>query len=135
MFWVCCGVLKTRCEPQVGFAIVQAVLVDMIYVHCRRRVDYLAVHVHGFGFAVAEANLTHGINRSHSLGGVPPVSYLAIVILGVDDGAPALRERYSPEAVAEANPPIQKHAENEQTFEPDRKIEHDANAALLRRAV
>ncbi len=107
----------------------------MIDVHCRRRVDYFAVHVDGFGLALSEANLAHGIDRSRSLGGVPLVSYLAIVIRRVHDGTPALCERYSPEAVAEANPPIQKHAENEQTFEPDRKIEDDPNVALLRQAI
>lgn len=129
------GVLEPRGEAQVGFAIVQAVLVDMIDVHARRRFDYFAVHVDGFGLAVAQADLAHGVDCPRSFGRVPLVPHLAIVVRRVHDGAPVLRERYSPEAVAEANPPIQKHAENEQAFEPDRKIERDPNVPLLRLAI
>jgi hypothetical protein len=107
----------------------------VIDVHSRRRGDYFAVHVDGFGLAVSETNLAHGINRSRSFGRMPFMPHLAIVIRRVNDGAPALRERYSPEAETETNPPVQKHAENEQAFEPDRKIEDDPNVTLLRRAV
>jgi len=106
-------VLESRGEPQVGSSIVQAVLIDMIDIHSVGRIEYFAVHVDGSGFALAQADLTHRVDRPRSFGQVPFVSHVVIVIGGVHDGALVLRQRYAPEAVAEANPPIYKHTEHE----------------------
>jgi len=44
--------------------------------------------------------------------GVPIVYCEAVVVGGVDDGEPALRERYSAEAIAIAEAPVEQHDKN-----------------------
>ena len=39
------AVLGVRCQAEVCFSIIQAVMVDMVYEKMLERVDYLAVHL------------------------------------------------------------------------------------------
>ena len=93
------------------------------------------MEMHGFGLTLTQAKLAHSIDRPRAFGRVPLVANLSIVIILIHDRALFPCQRYPPEGVTEANPPVREKRKNEQSFEPNRNIERDPNESLPRPAV
>lgn len=90
-----------RSGPKVGFAIVQAVPIDVVNQKGLRHIEDLAVQPDGeLFFAVPDLALR--VVGVSSLGGVPFVFGQAWIIVGVHDCVLVLREGDSSKGVAEA---------------------------------
>jgi len=94
-----------RSGPKVGFAIVQAVAIDMVNQKALGHIQDLAVQPDGeLFFAVPDLALR--VVSVPALGGVPFIFGQAWIVVGVHDSVLVLREGDSSKGVAEAETPI-----------------------------
>jgi len=100
------GVLAASRRAEVCFAIIQAVMVDMIDEKMVGRVDNLAVHFHMLPLVETHMNPPDGIIGVFGLIGVPFVLVQSREILRIDDGVLSLCQRYPAEGVAVAGPAV-----------------------------
>ena len=120
-----------RSGAKVGFAIVQAIAIDMVDQEGLRHIEDLAVHPDGeFFFAVPDLSL--GVVGASSFGGVPFMFSQAWVVIGVNDSIQALRQGDSPEGVAEAQPPVAQSEPDGNACQPswDSDSDHQSQDAI-----
>lgn len=94
-----------RSGPKVGFAIVQAVAIDVVNQKGLRHIQDLAVQPDGELF-FAVPDLALGVVGASALGGVPFIFGQAWIVVGVHDSVLVLREGDPSEGVAEAQAPV-----------------------------
>jgi len=127
-------VLRVRGGAQVGLAIVEAVMVDVVGEHAGRHVDDHVVHLEVFAFFfLAVGERMHGVPGVRALVGVPFDRSQPLVVLGIDDGELALRQRDSPEGVAIAQPAIDEQQADQGLGKPIRDVQNNLDNPLLRR--
>lgn len=120
------AVLCAGGEAEVGLAVVEAVVVNMVDEHSDGMVHYLAVHVNILDFSFfAARGVSLGVKSGGEFCGVPVVFYQTGIIFGVNDGEFASREGYAAKGVAEANPPIQEQDKDSRLFEPVRDFDNN----------
>ena len=87
---------------EVRFAIIEAVMVDMIDEKVVRRVDNLSVHLDMLPLVETHMNPPDGIPGVFGLIGVPFVFIQSPEIFRIDDGVLSLCQRYPAEGVVVA---------------------------------
>jgi len=98
-------VLCVRGGAEVGLAIVEAIVVDVVAKHAGRDVDHEMVHLEVFAFfLLAVGQRVDGVPGVRALVGVPFDPAETVVVFGIDDGGLALGQRDTPEWVAVAHP-------------------------------
>ena len=106
-------VLGAGGRADIGLAIVQAVMIDVVRHHAGRDLYYLAVHVNGnAGPFCAERGVALGVKGVAVLGDVPLVLVQSLVVIGIHDGEFALGQAYPAKGVAVAKPTIEKHGKD-----------------------
>ena len=120
------GVVGGRCGPEVGFAVVPAVMVDVVHEEPFRDVEHFAVHhnceaLFQFGRPLAP----HGVVRIAPFADVPFVAVEAVEIVGVHDGVFSLREADASESVAVTQLSVQEHRQHGRHFQPGRDSDFD----------
>jgi hypothetical protein len=92
-----------------------------------------AVHADRLSLAGFPAQLgADGVEFVIDFRGGPFVLAEPVIIIRVNDGVFALRQRYAPEGVAVANPPIEKYQLSDEPFQPIRNINNDFDCPLPR---
>ena len=99
-------VLQTSCRPDIGFSIVQAVMINVVHYEMVRRLYYFAVHLNILHLVFSQMNLSAGIKSVSALHGMPFVLIQSLEILRIDDGVFALCQRYPAERIAVAAPAV-----------------------------
>jgi len=96
-------------------------MVDMVNKHTIRHFENLAVHFDDDSlFAYPLAGIPRGVVRGRAADDVPFVLAEPVVVLRIDDGVLAPRQRNPAEGVAVAQPAIQKHGLYDRPFQPGR---------------
>jgi len=127
-------VLRVRGGAQVGLSVVEAVMVDVVGEHAGRHVDDHVVHLEVFAFCVlAVGERVYGVPSVRALVGVPLDRSQALVVLGIDDGELALRQRDSPEGIAIAQPAIDEQQADQGLGKPVGDVQNNLDNPLLRR--
>ena len=75
----------------------------------------------------------HGVPGVRALVGVPFDRSQPLVVLGIDDGELALRQRDAPEGVAIAQPAINEQQADQGLGKPIRDVQNNLDNPLLRR--
>jgi len=100
-------VLCVRGGSEVGLAIVEAVMVDVVAKHAGRDLDHEMVHLEVLAFfLLAVGQRVDGVPGVRALLGVPFDPVEPVVVLGIDDGELAPGQRDAPESVAVPRPAI-----------------------------
>jgi len=111
---------------EVGFAIVPAVMIDMVDEEALRHIYDFAVHRYCQPLSLARRPLApYGVVRTASLGDVPFVPVDSFEIIGIHDGVLALREGDSAEGVAVTQPSVQEQSQYGQPFQQGRNSDSD----------
>ena len=113
------GILGDSARAEIGFSIIEAIMVYVVNDHAIRNHDDFPVHKYGFRFSPA-SSVTGGAAGA----GLPFVLAESLIIIGVNDGEFALREWNFPECVAVAQAPIEKNNQNDGFYHPLRNM-HD----------
>ncbi len=94
---------------------------------------YFAVHADRLSLAGFPAQLgADGVEFVIDFRGGPFVLAEPVKIVGVNDGVFALGQRYAPEGIAVANPPIEKNRLSDEPFQPIRNFNNDFDCPLPR---
>lgn len=99
-------VLRASCRPDVGFSIVQAVMIDVVDYEMAGRLDYFTVHP-DIDCLFRGSGTTNGIKSVILPDGVPFVLIQSLEILRIDDGVLSLGKGYPAEGVAVATPAVE----------------------------
>jgi len=100
------GVLGAVGGAEVGAAIVKAFAIDVVNEDVARDFENLTVHGKLTAFTVFGHDRADGVEVHTVADGVPLVFGQIIIIIGVNDGEPALREGDAAEWIAVAQPAI-----------------------------
>ena len=120
------GVLCGRGGAEVGFAIVPAVMIDVVGDEAVRHVDDFAVHRYCQPFLQYRRPLApYGVICTVPFADVPFVPAYAFVIVGVHDGVLALREGDPAEGVAVVQLSVPEHRQYGRPFQPARYSDFD----------
>ena len=84
------AILGERANTQIFFAIVQAVMVDVVHDEMVRSVHYLAVH-----FDTLAAGFSHGVEIPVRTLGEPCIFAQPQVVFGINDGELTPSQRYN----------------------------------------
>ena len=123
LFWITCVlcVFSGRGRTQVGLAIVQAAMVDMIDEQALRDVDNFPVHRDGYvPFFLGQPLVAGRIGCVRPFAELPFVFFEPLVVVRVDDGEFALGQWDSPVRVAAAKPTVQQDEEYPNPVQPVR---------------
>jgi len=123
-------VLRVRGGAEVGLAIVEAVVVDVVAEHAGQDGDDQMMHleVPAF-FFLAVGQRVHGVPGVRALLGVPFDPAKPAVVFGIDEGELAPGQRDSPERIAVAHPAIGKHEPEKGLLQPGWDGNRDLNLA------
>jgi hypothetical protein len=91
---------------QVGYAIIEAVMVDVIDEKMAGRIENLAVHLNMFPLFITYMDPADGVISVFGLVGVPFVFIQSLEIFRIDDGVLSLSKRYPAESVAVTRPAV-----------------------------
>ncbi len=120
------GVVGGSGGAEVGFAIVPAVMIDMVHVEVLRHVDDLAVHRYGQPLLQYRRPLApYGVVCTLPFAGVPFVLAEPVVVFGIHDGVFSLREGDSSESVAVPQLSVPEHRQHGRPFQPARYYDSD----------
>lgn len=100
-------ILRPAGRAEIGLSIIQAIVIYMVAIHPRQHGNHQVVHLQissRLFFAVGER--VNGVKGVDALVGVPFIFLQTVVILRINDGEFAKRQRYPAERIAVANPPI-----------------------------
>jgi len=100
-------ILRPAGRAEISLSIIQAIVIYVVAIHPRRHVNHQVVHLQissRLFFAVGER--VNGVKGMDALVGVPFIRTQALVVLRINDGEFAQRQRYPAERIAVANPPI-----------------------------
>ncbi len=100
------AVLPVCGGSQVRFAIIVAVMVDMIDEKMAGRIENLTVHLDMFPLLFTEIDAPTGIKGVFALNSVPFVLVQSLEIFRIDEGVLSLCQRYPAEGVAVACPAV-----------------------------
>ena len=114
------AVLHASRRPEVGFSIVQAVMVDMVDELPVTGVHNHPVHRYALMPAFTDCSTSCCVVASRKPRCLPFVFGQAVVVFGVDDGVLSLRQSYSSEGIAVAEAAIPEQSENQETLNKNR---------------
>jgi hypothetical protein len=100
------AVLHTSRRPDVGFSIVQTVMINMVHYEMVGQIDNLAVHLNILDFVFTQMNPPAGIKGVFVLLGMPFVLIQSLEIFRIDDGVFSLSKLYPAEPIAVAAPAV-----------------------------
>ena len=120
------GVLGGSGGAEIGFAIVPAVMIDVVDEEVARDVDDFAVHGYCQPLLQGRRPLApDGVVRTVSPAGVPFVPAYAFVIVRIDDGELSLRDGDPAESVAVAQLSVPEQRQYGELFQPARYSDSD----------
>jgi hypothetical protein len=120
------GVVGGGGRAEIGFAIVPAVMIDVVNVEIARHVDDFAVHRYRQPLSQYRRPLApYGVICVAPFGYVPFLFDDALVVVRVHDGVFALREWYPAESVAVTQLSVQEQRQHGRPFQPARYPDSD----------
>ena len=130
------AVLPASRRPQVGFSIVQAVMINMVHNEMVWGVYYFAVHLNILALVFTQMNPSAGIESVAFFDSMPFVLIQSLEIFRIDYGVFALSKRYPAESIAVADPAVIQRQGHERPRQPvrnrnlDGKVESNTTAPM-----
>ena len=114
---------------EIGLAIVEAIVIDMIDERIIGDLAYFAVHIEAAFLALCGDNRANRVAGQAASGGKPFVFGKPKEVVRIDEGVFALGQQYPAERIAVPEPPIQEHRLDNDPDKPERDGDGELNLA------